>query len=89
MTRESISIDARNIARRVGQIAAEASLDGLDMLNALMAGFIYVCRLHMSDRAIARWLRACADALDAETDRSQAALRQSLNRKESKHGKAP
>lgn len=73
------SRDVRIIARKVGDIAAEAALDGLDTVTALMAGLIYVCRrVHMSDRDIANWFRRLADEFDREHREYQAQLRTSL-----------
>jgi hypothetical protein len=59
------SPEVRALARRAADVAAEASLDGLDAATAVMAAAIHVSfSSDMSNRDIADWLRRLAAELE-------------------------
>lgn len=79
----SASKQVRALARRAADVAAEASLDGLDAATAVMAAAIHVSfDARMSCRDIADWLRRLADEMDT-TDEGAAvrsAMKSNLKR---------
>lgn len=58
--------ETRIVARRVAAVAEEASRDGLDPTNAVIAATIDVCFSEMTDRAIADWFRMFARGLESD-----------------------
>ena len=61
------SKEVRALSRLAGQVAAEASLDGLDARTAVMAAAIHVSfGPEMKFRDIADWLRRFADLMEAD-----------------------
>jgi hypothetical protein len=60
-------VQVRALARRVADIAAEASLAGTNVASALMAATIHVAfAAHMTRLDVAGWLRALAGELEAK-----------------------
>jgi hypothetical protein len=74
------SKEVRALARRAADLAAEASLDGLDAATAVMAAAIHVSfDAHMSRRDIADWFRRLADEFEVwEREERAARLRKAL-----------
>jgi hypothetical protein len=62
------SKEVRALARRAADVAAEASLDGLDAATAVMVAAIDVCFFDagMTHREVADWFRRFANGLEAE-----------------------